>query len=280
MAEVRCLLTDAVREINLKIHTYFMSDRRQMQHTVGRASKRHIYGEGIQDRLLSHDIPWADVLLPQLHHLHACLLGKTDPCGMDSRNRSVAAKAHSKDLSQTVHTVRRIHTGTRTAGWAGLILEFTQILIRDQARRVRSYCLEHTGKARLLSLHIACEHRTAAYEDGRHIDPCRRHQKPRHILITVRHHHQRVKLVRDCHRLCRIRDQIPRYQRILHTEMSHGNPVAYGNGREYDRRTARHGYSLLYCIDDLVQVHVSRNDLIIGAYDPNQRTLHLLRCKP
>ncbi len=62
--------------------------------------------------------------------------------------------------------------------------------------------------------------------------------------------------------------------------MTHGDSIADCDGREHNRCSACHGNSLFYRIDYLVQIHVARNYLIIGAYDPNQRTLHLLRCKP
>ncbi len=62
--------------------------------------------------------------------------------------------------------------------------------------------------------------------------------------------------------------------------MSHGDSVAYRDRREYDGRPACHGDSLLYCIYNLIQIHVSRNDLIIRTDDPYQRTVHLFLCKP
>ena len=37
--------------------------------------------------------------------------------------------------------------------------------------------------------------------------------------------------------------------------------------------TACHGNAQFYCIDDLIQVHMTRNDLIIGTYDTDQRTV-------
>ncbi len=110
VTQVRCLLTDTICKINLKIHANLMGNGRKMEHTVGRAAKGHVYGQCIQNCLLCHNIPWTEVLLPQFHNLHACLLGKTDSGRVDCRNGSVSFKPHSQHLSQTVHAVGCVHT--------------------------------------------------------------------------------------------------------------------------------------------------------------------------
>ena len=69
------------------------------------------------------------------------------------------------------------------------------------------------------------------------------------------------------HTLGGVSDQVTGYQGVFHSHMAHGNTIAYCNSREYDRGTACHSNTLLYCVYDLVQVHVSRHDLIVGAYD-------------
>ena len=277
VAEVRGLFADSIRKVNLKIHADLMGDRRKVQHAVGRAAQSHIYRQGVEDGILCHNVSWTDILLPQFHDLHACLLRETDPCRVDCRNGSVAAKSHAKHFRQAVHAVGRVHAGTGSAGRTGLILEFLKIIVRDQARRVGSNCLKHAGKAGLLSLDMACQHRAAAYEYGRYIDSGCRHQKSRHILVTVGYHDQGVKLVRQSHGFRGIRNQVSGYQRIFHADMSHGDPVAYGDGRKYDRRSACHGNPLLHCIYNLIQVHMPWHDLIIRTDNSNQRPLHLLR---
>ena len=57
--------------------------------------------------------------------------------------------------------------------------------------------------------------------------------------------------------------------------MSHGDAVTDCDRRENHRCTASHGNAHLNGIDDLVDVHVSRYDLVVGGDDADQRTLHL-----
>ena len=247
-----------------------------MEHTVGRTAKGHIHRQGVQDGFFGHDVSWTDVLLPQLHHLHAGLLGQTDPGGVDRRDGPISPKPHSQHFRQTVHTVGGIHTGTGTAGRTGVILILQKLFVGDLARRVGSHRLKHTGQAGLLSLHMAGQHRTAADEDGGHVDPGSRHQKSGHVLVTVGHHHQGVKLMGHGHGLCGIRDQVPGHQRVFHPDMPHGDAVAHCDGRKYDGGSPCHGYSLLDCLHDLIQIHMAGNNLIVRADDPYQGPLHLL----
>ena len=80
------------------------------------------------------------------------------------------------------------------------------------------------------------------------------------------------------HTLCRITDQISCHKGVLHTCMSHCNSVADCDRRKDDRSTACHCNTHLYCIYDLINIHMTRNDLIVRAYDTNQRLLQLFLC--
>jgi len=57
--------------------------------------------------------------------------------------------------------------------------------------------------------------------------------------------------------------------------MVHGQAVAYGNGRELQRRAARHAHTGLDRIGKAVQVHVPGHDLAGGIHNTYQRTIHL-----
>src|SRR5699024_9196764 len=135
---------------------------------------------------------------------------------------------------------------------------------------------EHAGETGLLSLYPASHHGAAADKDRWNVDPCGYHQKSRHVLVTVGHHDQSVELVGHGHGLCGVRDQVSCHQGVLHADMSHGNAVTDGNGREHDGRSACHGNSHFYSLDDLVQVHVTRHDLIVGSDDTDQRSVQFL----
>ena len=123
---------------------------------------------------------------------------------------------------------------------------------------------------------MTCQHGTSGYKYGRNIDPGSSHQKSRYILITVWHHNKGIKLMCKCHTLCRISDQVSGYQRVLHTYMSHGDSITDSNRRKYNRYTTCFCHAKLDSIYDLVKVHMSRNDLIVGAYNTDHGLLHFL----
>ena len=50
-------------------------------------------------------------------------------------------------------------------------------------------------------------------------------------------------------------------------------PVANGNSGEDDRNTAGKGNALFNGVNDLVQVHMSRNDVVLGTHDTDERFL-------
>ena len=68
-------------------------------------------------------------------------------------------------------------------------------------------------------------------------------------------------------------DQFTADERILHAFVSHCDTVADGNSREDDRNTAGKGNALFNSINDLVQIHMSRNDVVLGAHDTDERFL-------
>ncbi len=276
MAQIWRALADLVCLPDLEIKACFMGDGREVQHGVGGAAKGHIDGQSVQERVLCHDVTRTDISPHKLHDLHAGFLGQTDPLGINSRNGAVAAKAHAKDLGQAVHAVCGVHAGAGAAGRTYLLLIFCNLLAGHRACRKGADGLKHRGETSLSSFYMACHHRAAADKDRRNIDAGCCHQQTRYILVAVRDHDQTVKLMRDRHALCGIRDQITGDQGILHADMAHGNTVTYGDGREYHRGSACHGNAEPDRLSDLIQVHMTGNDLVVGADDTDHRPLHLL----
>ena len=78
MAQIRSLFADLICKADIKIHSNFMSDCRQMKHTVGRTAKCHIYGQRIKNCFFCHDISWTDVSAVHFHNLHTCMFCKAD----------------------------------------------------------------------------------------------------------------------------------------------------------------------------------------------------------
>ena len=71
-------------------------------------------------------------------------------------------------------------------------------------------------------------------------------------------------------------DQITGNQGIFHADMTHSDTITDCDRRKYNRCSASHRYTQLHGIYNLVQVHVSRNNLIIRTYDTDERFVHLL----
>ena len=110
MAEVGCYCADLVGNIEIQIHAAFVSDGRQMQHTVGGASKCHIHGQRVHQCFFCHNIAGTDILAKKLHHRHTRVLGKLDACRVNSGDRAVSAKSHTERFGKAIHRIGGIHT--------------------------------------------------------------------------------------------------------------------------------------------------------------------------
>ena len=86
--------------------------------------------------------------------------------------------------------------------------------------------------------------------------------------------------MRDCHGLRGIRNQVACDQRIFHANMPHRNPIAYGNRGKLHRSAASRADTRFYSLGNFVEIHMARNNFIVGADYPDQWTLQLLLCVP
>ena len=275
VADVRGACADLVDHIQVDLDAAFVGNCRQVEHTVGGAAQRHVCGQCIFESVCGHDVTGTDVLPVHIHNCHASLLCQLDALGVYCRDGAVALETHAQDFGQTVHGVCGVHTGAGTAGGAGVVLELFHVLHGEFAGSVRADSLKHTGQAGLFAFDMTGTHRTAADEYRRHVHSCGSHQQTGDVLVTVRDHDQGIKVMRQRHALGGICDQITGHQGILHALVSHGDAVTDCDRRENHRCTASHGNAHLNGIDDLVDVHVSRYDLVVGGDNADQRTLHL-----
>ena len=143
MTEVRGLFADRICIGNIKVKSNFVCDCRQMQHRVGRTAKCHIHRQCVDDGFLCHDVSRTDVLAVHIHDSHTCMLGKFDSLRINSRDRTIATKSHTKSLSQTVHRVSGIHTGAGTAGRADLFFIFFDIILCHSACFISTDSFKH-----------------------------------------------------------------------------------------------------------------------------------------
>ena len=123
---------------------------------------------------------------------------------------------------------------------------------------------------------MACKHLAAGNQDGRNVQTSGSHQHAGHDLVAVRDEHQTVQLVRLRQRLYAVRDQLTACQRIFHADVTHGDAVAYADGRNEHRRTACHANTCLNRIRDLIEVDMARDDLGICRNHTDDRLPDLL----
>ena len=288
MAEIRGALGNFVgfREIN--IDSAFVGNSRKVEHRVGGAAKRHVQHQGIFECLAGHDVAGKDIVADKIHDAHTGLLREADTLGHDCRNRTVSRKRNTEHFRHTVHRIRGEHTGTRTAGRTGFIHKTAEFFRGHLPRVERTDRLKDGRDRNLMPLEVAAEHRAAGNNNRRNVDAGRCHHETRNILIAGRHHHETVKRMGDGHGFRRVRNQLAGNERVLHTLVAHRETVAYSDGREDERHTARKGNALLHGIHNIVQVHVPRNDIVLRADDADQRTIDffiskaegLHECKP
>ena len=276
MAEIGRFFTDGIGKADIEVKADLMSDGRQVQHGVSGTAQRHIHGQSVHDGILRDDIPGPDISPEKLHDSHSRMLRQLDPLRINRRDGAVSPKPHTKRLGEAVHGIGRIHSGAGAAGGADLVLKLRHILLRHGAGRVGTHRLKHGGQASLLPPHMSCQHGPPGHKHGGKVQPCRRHQKPRHILVTVGNHHQSIKLMGDGHALRGVCDQVSCHQGIFHPHMTHGNSVTDCDGGKNHRHAAGLSHPQLHCVHNLIQVHMSGHDLVVGAHDTNHGLFHLL----
>ena len=119
-------------------------------------------------------------------------------------------------------------------------LKLAELFRVDLARTVGAHGLEHARKAGLFPADAPGEHRPAAHEDGREVQPGRGHEQAGHVLVAVGEHDQPVKPVREHHRLRRVAIRSRVTSEYFMPRCPHGDAVAHRDGGEHDRGAARH----------------------------------------
>ena len=175
VTKVRCLCADFICNIKVKFNACLFSDSRKVKHCICWTTESHINCKSIHKCLFCHNVERTDILFEKFHYLHTCVFSKFDSLWINGRNCTVTLQAHTDSLCKAVHTVCRVHTRTRTAWRASLVLKLAKFLCRNFVCRVSAYSLKHTWKACLFTLYMTCEHWTAAYKNGRNINSCGSH---------------------------------------------------------------------------------------------------------
>ena len=204
MAEVRGTVGDLIDLMKIERNTCLMRDRHEVKCGIGGAAEGHIGGQAVLDRICRDDVTRTDVLLEDLHHLHAGHLRKTDTLGVDCRDGTVARKRHAQYLTEGVHGVRGEHTGAGTTGRTAGILDVEDTLLVHEAGLERTDCLKRGVQVTLMKR----QHWPTGYEDGRQIQTAGSEKHARHDLIAVRDEDEGVEGVAARHTLDGVGDQL------------------------------------------------------------------------
>ena len=204
MAEVRGTVGDLIDLMKIERNACLMRNGHEVKCGIGRAAKGHIGGQAVLDRVCSDDVTRTDVLLEDLHHLHAGHLRETDTLGIDCRDGTVARKCHAQYLTERVHGVRGEHTGAGTAGRTAGILDVEDTLLVHEAGLERTNCLKRGVQVTLMKR----QHWPARYENGRQIQTAGCEEHARHDLIAVRDEDEGVEGVAARHALDGVGDQL------------------------------------------------------------------------
>jgi len=133
---------------------------------------------------------------------------------------------------------------------------------RDQINRFARSC-------------AALGHRAAGDEEGRDVQPRRRHQHARHDLVTVGDADQGVEPVRLSHGLDAVGDQLARGEAVVHAGMPHGDTVVDADGIELKRDAAGRAHRRFHLAAELLEVDMARNQVDIGVADADEGFFHV-----
>ena len=122
---------------------------------------------------------------------------------------------------------------------------------------------------------LAGLHRAARDEDGRDVEPHRRHQHAGRDLVAVGDADQRVGAVRVHHVLDAVGDELAAGQRVQHPAVAHRDAVVDGDGVELDAPAAGGVDHLLHALADVVQVDVPGDELREAVGDGDDRLLEV-----
>ena len=128
----------------------------------------------------------------------------------------------------------------------------------------------------VLQLDLAGLHRTAGDEDGRDVQTQSGHQHARHDLVAVRDADEGVGAVRVHLIFHGIGDDVAARQGIQHAGVAHGDAVINGHRVELARNTAGFLDGIGNQTAHFVQVHMSRQELVEGIGDGDDRLAEIL----
>jgi hypothetical protein len=149
------------------------------------------------------------------------------------------------------------------------------LLVGDDAGQELAVRLERRDDVAHLALRVARLDRATVDHQRRAVQARHRHHAARHVLVAARDGDQPVVPLRAHHGLDRIRDEVPRRQRVAHAVGAHRQPVTHADRVEaqpYQTSTLNTGLDLG---GQAIEVHVARVALVPHAADADLRLLQI-----
>ena len=237
-----------------------ISDGSEVHDGVGGAAHGEAGLDGISDRTVGDDLAGGDVLLHQLHDLHAGLLRLHHPNGRGGGSGAAVRQSHAHGLGQCAHGVGGTQIGAGAAAGTGGVLQRDILLLGDLTGGEHTVSLGAGGLVSLTSVELhAALHGAAGQEDAGNIQTGSSHQHTGNDLIAASQQHQTVKQVDLGHGFDGVGDQLTGGHDEMHTVMSLAHAVTAADHAELNGGTAGPVDAVLHPLGDLTQVVVTGN---------------------
>ena len=257
--------------------TGLMGDRREVEHRVGGTAKGHVDHHAVLDRVLVDQIEGRDVVLKQLHDLHAGMLGQTDALGVHGRDRAVAGQGDAEHFGKAADGVGREHARAAAARGAGGVFVPGAFLFGHLAGGYRTHGVEEGVEVGFLAVMAAAgEHGAARDNNGGDVEAAGRHQHAGNHLVAAGDEDHGVELMALHRALDAVGNDLAARETVAHAGMVHRDAVADADRGHLGRRAAAHADARLDGIGDVLQVHVAGDDVGLRAHYRDKRLSELL----
>ena len=167
-----------------------------MKHGVGGTTKGHIECHTIVNCSRRNKVKCLNVLLYQLHYLHACLLCQANTLGIYRRNGAVARKRNTQRLGQTTNRICGKHARTAATRRTSGVFKPLALFFGHSARRYLTNRIKQGVEVSLITLLIlTSKHRTARNQHRRNVQATSSKQHARNNFVARGNKYNTVKLM-------------------------------------------------------------------------------------
>jgi len=258
------LPAELVEAVQVQVQAELCGYGRDMENGIGGPTDGHVHPDGVVQRGGGDYLPGGDILLHQLHDLHAGELAQAHLPGIHGMGGGAAGKAQSHGLGEAGHGVGGKEAGAGSRTGTGHLLQVGQSLASPLP------ALEDIDQIQLLVAGKSRHHGPAGDHDGGQVQPPSGHDVSGDDLVAGGYEHQSVQLMGLGHDLYGVLDQLATGQGVSHSSMPHGHAVAHADGLKLEGNSPRGAYACLYRLAQLVQMDVSGDKFIIRVYDADE----------